>query len=152
MQCKKCGNKKAKELYYQVKYEGHFFMSMDEKGNEEIDWGGYTFLEDFIENMLQESERKLTGCNTCVSKKQGEKAAIKERVKQIISDVLEVEVEEVTVNTSLADDLGADSLDVTELIMALEEEFNIEIPDEDVEKITEVREVVDYIQKRCKKK
>jgi acyl carrier protein len=73
------------------------------------------------------------------------------RVKKIIVDQLGVEEDLVTPDASFVDDLGADSLDTVELVMALEEEFGIEIPDEDAEKITKVKEAVDYIQKHSKK-
>jgi acyl carrier protein len=73
------------------------------------------------------------------------------RVKKIIVDQLGVEEDLVTPEASFVDDLGADSLDTVELVMALEEEFGIEIPDEDAEKITKVKEAVDYIQKHSKK-
>ncbi len=69
-----------------------------------------------------------------------------ERVKKIVIDRLGVEESEVTVEASFKDDLGADSLDVVELVMELEDEFDIEISDEDAEKITTVGEVVKYIQ------
>lgn len=68
-----------------------------------------------------------------------------EKVKEIIVEQLGVEEDDVTLESSFIDDLGADSLDIVELIMALEEEFDIEIPDEDAEKITIVGDVVDYI-------
>ena len=68
-----------------------------------------------------------------------------ERVKSVIVDQLSVDAEEVTPEASFVDDLGADSLDVVELIMGLETEFDIEIPDEDAEKISTVGDVVDYI-------
>lgn len=67
------------------------------------------------------------------------------RVKQIIVDRLGVEEAEVTLEASFKDDLGADSLDVVELVMELEDEFDLEISDEDAEKITTVGEVVEYI-------
>jgi len=70
-----------------------------------------------------------------------------ERVKSIIVDQLGVDEEEVTPSASFVDDLGADSLDTVELVMAFEEEFDIEIPDEDAEKITTVKEAVEYIEK-----
>ncbi len=73
------------------------------------------------------------------------------RVKKIIVDQLGVEEDLVTPDASFVDDLGADSLDTVELVMALEEEFGIEIPDEDAEKITKVKEAVEYIQKHSKK-
>jgi acyl carrier protein len=72
---------------------------------------------------------------------------VADRVKKIIVDQLGVEEELVTSDASFVDDLGADSLDTVELVMALEEEFGVEIPDEDAEKITRVREAVDYIEK-----
>jgi acyl carrier protein len=73
--------------------------------------------------------------------------AIAERVKQIIVEQLGVDEEEVTLEASFVDDLGADSLDIVELVMAFEEEFGIEIPDEDAEKISTVRSAIDYIEK-----
>jgi len=77
---------------------------------------------------------------------------VADRVKKIIVDQLGVEEEIVTADASFVDDLGADSLDTVELVMALEEEFGIEIPDEDAEKITRVKEAVDYIEKHGDKK
>jgi acyl carrier protein len=77
-------------------------------------------------------------------------AAVDEKVKQIIVEQLGVEESEVTPNASFVDDLGADSLDVVELVMAFEEAFDIEIPDEDAEKIRTVQEAVDYISKHAK--
>ena len=68
-----------------------------------------------------------------------------EKVKKIIVEQLGVAETSVTMEASFIDDLGADSLDIVELIMALEEEFDMEIPDEDVEKIVSVSDVVDYI-------
>ncbi|MDD5604072.1 MAG: acyl carrier protein [Eubacteriales bacterium] len=70
-----------------------------------------------------------------------------EKVKAIIAEQLGVEEDEVTMEASFIDDLGADSLDIVELIMALEEEFDLEIPDSEAEKITAVSDVVDYIKK-----
>jgi acyl carrier protein len=75
-----------------------------------------------------------------------------DRVKKIIVDQLGVEEETVTPEASFVDDLGADSLDTVELVMALEEELGIEIPDEDAEKITRVKEAVEYIEKHASKK
>jgi acyl carrier protein len=77
---------------------------------------------------------------------------VADRVKKIIVDQLGVEEETVTPEASFVDDLGADSLDTVELVMALEEEFGIEIPDEDAEKITRVKEATDYIEKHSGKK
>lgn len=73
------------------------------------------------------------------------KEAIFERVKEIIVDQLGVDEEEVTPEATFIDDLGADSLDIVELIMAFEEEFDMEIPDEDAEKIVTVGDAVEYI-------
>ena len=70
---------------------------------------------------------------------------VEEKVKSIIMEQLGVEEEEVTAAASFADDLGADSLDQVELVMALEEEFNIEISDEEAEKIKTVQDAVNYI-------
>ncbi len=70
---------------------------------------------------------------------------IEERVKKIVIEQLGVKEEEVKSSSSFVDDLGADSLDTVELVMALEEEFETEIPDEDAEKLTSVQEAIDYI-------
>ncbi|HYW21793.1 MAG TPA: acyl carrier protein [Nodularia sp. (in: cyanobacteria)] len=67
------------------------------------------------------------------------------KVKKIVIDQLSVEEDKITPEANFANDLGADSLDTVELVMALEEEFDIEIPDEAAEKITTVQEAVDYI-------
>ncbi len=72
-------------------------------------------------------------------------AKIFDKVKDIVVEQLSVEADKVTPQASFANDLGADSLDTVELVMALEEEFDIEIPDEAAEKITTVQEAVDYI-------
>ena len=68
-----------------------------------------------------------------------------EKLKQVIVDQLGVEESEITLESSFIEDLGADSLDIVELIMALEEEFDIEIPDEDAEKILTVGDALEYI-------
>nr|QCI08792.1 Acyl carrier protein [Sphondylothamnion multifidum] len=70
-----------------------------------------------------------------------------ERVQDIISQQLGVDKDKVTLKASFADDLGADSLDTVELVMAIEEQFNIKIPDEDAEKIATVTQAVDFIYK-----
>lgn len=70
---------------------------------------------------------------------------ILDRVKKVIADQLGLDAEEITMDSSFVDDLGADSLDIVELIMALEEDFEIEIPDEDAEKIASVGDIVEYI-------
>ena len=79
-------------------------------------------------------------------------AAVDEKVKQIIVEQLGVDEGEVTPTASFVDDLGADSLDTVELVMAFEEEFGIEIPDEDAEKITRAKEAVGYIESHAKTK
>jgi len=71
--------------------------------------------------------------------------SIEERVRKIVVDQLGVKEEEVTMEASFVDDLGADSLDTVELVMALEEEFETEIPDDQAENITTVKQAVDYI-------
>ena len=71
---------------------------------------------------------------------------IEERVKKIVSEQLGVKEEEVTTESSFVNDLGADSLDTVELVMALEEEFETEIPDEEAEKITTVQQAIAYIE------
>ncbi|MHB1591312.1 MAG: acyl carrier protein [Sulfuricella sp.] len=70
---------------------------------------------------------------------------IEQRVKKIVAEQLGVNEAEVKIESSFVDDLGADSLDTVELVMALEEEFNCEIPDEEAEKITTVKQAVDYV-------
>jgi acyl carrier protein len=75
---------------------------------------------------------------------------IEAKVKQIIIDELGVDENEVTPNARFIDDLGADSLDTVELVMAFEEGFDIEIPDEDAEKIRTVQDAIDYISKHSK--
>jgi acyl carrier protein len=72
-------------------------------------------------------------------------STVEERVKKIVVEQLGVKEEEVSSESSFVDDLGADSLDTVELVMALEEEFETEIPDEDAEKITTVQQATDYI-------
>ena len=76
--------------------------------------------------------------------------SVEERVKSIIVDQLGVDQEEVTAEASFVEDLGADSLDTVELIRAFEEEFGVEISDDEAEKIRKVRDAVDYIEKRAK--
>jgi acyl carrier protein len=79
-------------------------------------------------------------------------ASVEEKVKQIIVEQLGVDEVEVTPTASFVDDLGADSLDTVELVMAFEESFEIEIPDEDAEKITTVKDAVTYIEKHVQAK
>jgi acyl carrier protein len=75
---------------------------------------------------------------------------IEQRVKKIVADQLGVAEAEIKTASSFVDDLGADSLDTVELVMALEEEFGTEIPDEDAEKITTVQQAIDYVTKNKK--
>ncbi len=79
-------------------------------------------------------------------------ASVEERVKQIIVEQLGVDEGEVTPTASFVDDLGADSLDTVELVMAFEEAFGIEIPDEDAEKIATVKDAIEYIEKHAQAK
>ncbi len=79
-------------------------------------------------------------------------ASLQDRVKQIIVEQLGVDEGEVTPNASFVDDLGADSLDTVELVMAFEEAFDLEIPDEDAEKIRTVQDAVTYIEQHSKGK
>ncbi|MBN2120363.1 MAG: acyl carrier protein [Candidatus Omnitrophica bacterium] len=78
--------------------------------------------------------------------------AVEEKVKSIIAEQLGVKSEEIKPESSFVDDLGADSLDTVELVMALEEEFGIEIPDEDAEKMGTVGEAIKYIDEKVKGK
>jgi acyl carrier protein len=78
-------------------------------------------------------------------------STVEQQVKAIVAEQLGVKQEQVTDDASFVDDLGADSLDTVELVMALEEEFEIEIPDEDAEKITTVHQAIDYINERRSK-
>ena len=75
--------------------------------------------------------------------------SVEEKVKKIIVDQLGVSADEVSMDASFVEDLGADSLDLTELIMAMEEEFGIEIGDEDAQKILKVKDAVAYIEKNA---
>ncbi len=73
--------------------------------------------------------------------------SIEDKVKKIIAEKLSVDLEEVVPEASFVDDLGADSLDLVELIMSMEEEFDVEIPDEDAEKLVTVKDALDYVNK-----
>ena len=75
-------------------------------------------------------------------------SSVEQQVKAIVAEQLGVKAEQVTNDASFVDDLGADSLDTVELVMALEEEFEIEIPDEEAEKITTVQQAISYINDR----
>ncbi len=76
---------------------------------------------------------------------------VEQRVKKIVAEQLGVNEAEIKTESSFVEDLGADSLDTVELVMALEEEFETEIPDEEAEKITTVQQAIDYIGSRVKK-
>ncbi len=82
--------------------------------------------------------------------KQEEKMSIHPKVKDIIVEQLGVDPEKVKSEASFIDDLGADSLDIVELVMAMEEEFDLEIPDEDAEKLKTVQDVATYLEKKGK--
>jgi len=86
-----------------------------------------------------------------VKKEEETDMALADDVKAIIAEQLGVKVEEVTDSASFIDDLGADSLDTVELVMALEEKFGVEIPDEDAEKMTTVGEAIKYLEEKTKK-
>ncbi len=75
-------------------------------------------------------------------------ASVEEKVKEIVCEQLGISEDEVAPEKHFIDDLGADSLDIVELVMAMEENFEIEIPDEDAEKIQTVRDAINYIQER----
>ncbi len=77
---------------------------------------------------------------------------VEAKIKEIIVEQLNVDESEVTPDASFIDDLGADSLDIVELVMAIEEAFDIEIPDEDAEKIKTVKDAVDYVVKKLEEK
>jgi acyl carrier protein len=77
-------------------------------------------------------------------------ASVEEKVKQLIVEQLQVDEAEVTPTAHFVDDLGADSLDIVELVMTFEEAFEIEIPDEEAEKIATVKDAIDYIQSHMK--
>ncbi|MBT4099869.1 MAG: acyl carrier protein [Gemmatimonadetes bacterium] len=77
-------------------------------------------------------------------------ASIEERVRDLIVEQLGVNVEQVTTDASFVDDLGADSLDTVELVMAFEEEFGIDIPDEDAEKMGSVKDAISYLDEHSK--
>jgi acyl carrier protein len=83
---------------------------------------------------------------------EGRRVSVEQKVIEIVCEHLAVNKEQVTRNTNFIEDIGADSLDIVELIMELEEEFDIQIPDEQAEKIKTVGEAIDYIERETKKK
>src|SRR5579885_1972224 len=87
-----------------------------------------------------------------VQKNSGGVMSVEQKVKQIIVEQLGVDESQVDSNASFVDDLGADSLDIVELVMAFEEAFELEIPDEEAEKITTVKDSVEYIDNKTAKK
>src|SRR4029079_6672585 len=108
----------------------------------------FVFLPRMRRRILQVKSLPSTAACTC----DGGQMAVADKVKSIIVEQLGVDEEEVTADASFVDDLGAASLDTVELVMAFEEEFGIEIPDEDAEKITRVKEAVEYIESHAKTK
>jgi acyl carrier protein len=92
--------------------------------------------------------RDIKGIRVITKEDESKMSTVEQQVKAIVAEQLGVKAEQVTNAASFVDDLGADSLDTVELVMALEEEFEIEIPDEDAEKITTVQQAVDYISER----
>ncbi len=77
-------------------------------------------------------------------------AALEDKIKEIIVEQLGVSAEEVVTEASFIDDLGADSLDIVELVMAIEEEWGLEIPDDDAEKIQTIQDAINYVEERTK--
>src|SRR5215207_3664003 len=92
--------------------------------------------------------RRTGAWNRSIIEDSTQMSSVESQVKAIVAEQLGVKAEQVTNDASFVDDLGADSLDTVELVMALEEEFEIEIPDEDAEKITTVHQAIDYINER----
>jgi acyl carrier protein len=101
---------------------------------------------------LEQSRTFLRPSPGRTQRRQARMASVEERVKQIIVEQLGVDEAEVTPTASFVDDLGADSLDTVELVMAFEEAFGLEIPDEDAEKITSVKDAISYIEKHAQAK
>jgi acyl carrier protein len=102
-------------------------------------------MRPFVGRVREGIPRARLLCLLRVIKENLKMSSVEERVKKIVAEQLGVKSEEVTNDASFVDDLGADSLDTVELVMALEEEFETEIPDEDAEKITTVQQAIDYI-------
>ncbi|HLH18263.1 MAG TPA: acyl carrier protein [Bryobacteraceae bacterium] len=103
-------------------------------------------------SILAQAERRQLKSTRSHQIPGGIMASVEQRVKQIIVEQLGVDESQVDMNASFVDDLGADSLDIVELVMAFEEAFELEIPDEDAEKITTVKDAVEYIENKTSKK
>jgi acyl carrier protein len=104
---------------------------------------GVLFRRSFAVQLKRNGSKRI---DELTDSRRGEKmASVEERVRKIIVEQLGVNAEQVTMEASFVDDLGADSLDTVELVMALEEEFGLEIPDEEAQKIATVKAAVDYI-------
>src|SRR3954470_3719376 len=99
---------------------------------------------------LAGNNRDLSPQNNVKGEKFMSDKPIEEKVKEIIVEQLGVNPEQVTPTASFIEDLGADSLDIVELVMAFEEEFSVEVPDEDAEKLQTVGDVIKYIEERAK--
>jgi len=95
--------------------------------------------------MLRQNSLKYRAAQSYSNQEENYMSSVEERVRKIVVEQLGVKEEEVTNAASFVDDLGADSLDTVELVMALEEEFECEIPDEEAEKITTVQLALDYV-------
>ena len=95
--------------------------------------------------MLRQNSLKYRAAQSYLNQEENYMSSVEERVRKIVVEQLGVKEEEVTNAASFVDDLGADSLDTVELVMALEEEFECEIPDEEAEKITTVQLALDYV-------
>lgn len=111
--------------------------------NERETYGAQTNISCYANIIVSVAESNRNNLN---GEKEDGDMAVDEKVKSIIAEQLGVKPEEVTTEASFIDDLGADSLDTVELVMALEEEFSIEIPDEDAEKMTKVSDAIKYIE------
>ena len=97
-------------------------------------------------NLFERSNENKLWIKNKVKEKRKEEIIITERMKEIVAEALNVEIETLTEDTSFKEDLGADSLDLFELVMSLEDECSVTIPSEELEKILTVQDVVDYIE------
>lgn len=132
-------------------------MSLSSYNQTNVDLSSYPELESWIECVvLTTIAHRIAGIDSYLTKfiykillnlRNTRMSDIESRVKAIVAEQLDVDIAEVKTDSSFVDDLGADSLDTVELVMALEEEFDAEIPDDEAEKITTVQLAVDYINK-----